>query len=527
MGLFGYQTKNDKAIDRLQSENKFMSLRLQAALGRGGSETASGADVISGRFGYDPNIEMRAPKLWLNLDLMEADSHVKGTIRQNTLPLVNAQWEVKPASEDERDIEIANLVACNILNQTNDDFGRECWPSTPWTSQRLPEILRCLRDGFSLFNFTMRREGTRMVFDRFQWIEPDTLSGIRPWEIDEFDNLLGVNRNFRTGTDQFKFNDHLPVESLKLYIWDFVGARFSGRSIHRSQFGAWFRKERLLRFAAMWAQKIAVPAPMGLYPEDWEPEMVARFEEFVMAMRGSSNAEAMLMASLPTSGKEPVVKYVGSEIPDVDRVGSLITLENTELAHAAGTKSQQLGETASGTRALGKDQRQGEMILVSATAKIICDQINNGIAGIPGVVQHLVDLNYQGVRNYPTVVCSKIDPDEGLRANEKLGPLVKEGIVPNHRALRKQVTERLGYKLPEAAYDEEPTVAPQEPPSPPGLPEDEKAPRVRKEDRGEREVAAAHLESRQEFTKRVGDMLKPVKEGAPRTGGRFPESDGA
>jgi hypothetical protein len=164
------------------------------------------------------------------------------------------------------------------------------------------------------------------------------------------------------------------------------------------------------------------------------------------------------------------------------------------------------------------------MVLVKGIMRYLVSQVNVGVGNVPGEVRLLVDTNYAKVAKYPRVVCSRIDPDEGLRALEKLVPAVREGIIPNHRDTRKQVTMRVGIELPEDAYDQEPS-RPSDPFGRGGRSgADSAGPRRRPEDRGEREMAAAHLESREEFEARVAPLLGVVDGGAARSGGRFPES---
>jgi len=252
----------------------------------------------------------------------------------------------------------------------------------------------------------------------------------------------------------------------------------------------------------------------------------------VMSMRGSAPAEAYGLFPMGAGGEKAEFAFAEPTSADVDRVGSIVAGENAEMSHGGGTKSEMLGETSSGSRAMGRDQRQGGMVFVKGAVRYLLSQVNVATGNVMGEVRHLVDTNYSGVKKYPRIVCSRIDPDEGLRALERLVPAVREGIIPNHRDTRKQVTTRVGIELPDEAFDEEPEPQSSNPFNRDGRSASDRdddgtaPPRRRPEDRGEREMAAvAQFESREEFEARIAPLLE-CEGGAADSGGRFPDSTG-
>ncbi|MCP3997511.1 MAG: hypothetical protein GY722_20990, partial [bacterium] len=90
-------------------------------------EHASGVDMTSGRFTIEANEELTGTKKWDTLDEMENDPHIKGALQAIVGPMMNATPEIKAASEDAQDIEIAEFCAANLLRETNDNYGREVW----------------------------------------------------------------------------------------------------------------------------------------------------------------------------------------------------------------------------------------------------------------------------------------------------------------------------------------------------------------------------------------------------------------
>ena len=477
----------------------------------------SGVDMTFGRFEYETNANLRGSKKWETLEKMESDAHVKAQLRHVILPLQAADWSFVAASDDPKDEEIRDFCSANLLRESNDLFGREYWIQTSWRAQRLPEILDMLRAGLSVFASTFRRVGSKVVYDRLQWIEPATIDGTKPWILDDFDNILAINRKFNTPNDDFVFDKELPADRLKLYVHDLKGARYEGRPYTRSMYGSWMRKEELQRLAVIFAQKVGAPPPVGSYPHGWDTTAINQFEKFVKQARGMSPAEAFFSGPMNREGQKAEITYAGAEVENVDRMRGLVDGENKEIAHAGGTKGQMLGETQSGSRALGESQGLVEMQFVQAVADTVIEWETQGVANLLGTVQELVDLNYADVTAYPQLVVSNINPFEGLQSLPELVKASAAGLIPKHAEVRKQVSELFGLDLPEEAFDQEPAptnVFADEPEDdePEGTPDDEEKPPMK---------VAASLETEADFKERIAPLLVPVQEGAPDSGGGF------
>lgn len=478
---------------------------------------ASGVEMGWGDYEYEFNTQLQGAKRFETLEKMEADPHVKSSLMNSALPLLTAEWEITPASDDERDIEIAEFCEANLLRKSSDRFGRDYWLQTSWTAQRLPEILTMMRDGFACFVTTKKRVGTKVVFDRLQWIEPRTIDGTTPWELTEEDEIIAINRQLTTPGQNFLYDERIEAERLKLYVWDLHGARYEGRSFIRSMYGAWMRKEFILRQAAIWAQKVGAPIPIGYYPDSFTPTDRARFEQLVKAARGSSPAEAFGMFPEAADGRKAELKYVGAETGEVDRMRGLIDGENKEISHAGGNTTSMLGETQTGSRALGDTKGKKEIKFTQALGEIVGEWETHGVGNIKGTIQELVDDNYAGVESYPRLTCTKIDPFENF--GEVLEAW-KAGIIPKHEDARRQIVEgTLGLSLPDDAYEIE-DIAPPTPfgapgDGPPGTdpssPPDQPA--------GDPPPGAADLEAAEDFRARIAPLLEPMED-APK-GGNF------
>jgi hypothetical protein len=502
----------------LQAEiaNLQENMRRFPRLGQQG--TAAGTSITYGRFDYDPNNALNGAEKFGVFEQMEADPHVKGVLLDKALPLLTAEWEVQPASDSDRDKDVAEFVAANLLRVPSEKYGRDYWIQTSWKAQRLPEILMMLNDGFSLFVSSWRRVGTQVVYDRLQWIEPTTIDGTKPWEIDESDRIVAVNRKFTTANDHFVYDERIEADRLKLYVWDIKGARYEGRSFLRAMYGAWLRKDSHLRNAAIWAQKAGAPVPIAHYPQGYVSSQITRVKQFVMALRGESPAEAFGMFPKDADGEQVDVRYAGVDAGEVDRMRGLIRGENEEIHQGGRDSSAILGETNSGSRALGDSKGAREIKLTQAIAEMVGEWENSGVANLQGTVEDLVNRNF-AVTDYPQLVCSKIDPYQNFQETIEAW---NAGIIPKTPDSRRQVCEgTLGLNLPDEAYEVQepsptaPNVVPFQKPSEGDGGGDD----AERED----EPQQAAMSAADSFRARIAPLLEPSKGGAPAKGRRFPD----
>ncbi len=408
---------------------------------------ASGVKIAMGRFGYEDNDELKGKQRFVTLRNMTTDAHVKGTLRFNSLPLVNAKWEIKPASDDPRDIEIAEFCAANLLRQSSKKYGKKYWCKTPWKAQRLGEALTMLQYGFSATHKTWRVVDGKRVYDTLKWLEPHTIDP-NGWMLDDEDNIVALLRTFSKPSGDHVVQEPVLASELHLFVWDMVGARYEGEPLIRSLFGPWYRKDQYLRATLAWAAKTGNPPPIGIFPSTgWGDEEIAKFEDLVEMLRGVPPDEAWGVFPRGDSNG-PEIQYAASDIGEIDRMRSLIDGENAEIAHGGGTKSMLLGETRSGSRALGESIGKMESPQVGAVAEVLIEQISHGVANLPGFIEELVDENFADVEAYPTLTCDYADPLEKRQMALDLGTSIAAGALPPIPEVQFAAAQRFGLDIP-------------------------------------------------------------------------------
>lgn len=451
LSMLGIATTRE--MDRLNGELSAARSELAGANTRLRMARASGVKNTMGRFDIELNSELKGDRRWDTLQRMETDPHVKGALRLSILPLIKADWSFTPASDDPRDIEIAHFLDAALLRKTNEHFGREVWTQTSFRAQRLPEILTMLSNGFSMFaKSPWRAVGDKQVRD-YHWLEPASVDPAG-WKLNRDDSLKEVQRTYRRPDSSFEFKEPIPADELSLYVWEMKGARFEGTPFIRPMYGAWYRKDVLQKLAVIFAQKVGAPLPLGDYPKNWSPDLIQKFIDFVEECKGGSPAHGWGAFPQDADGKGPHVEYVGSKVENVDRMRTLVDGENAEIAHGGGSKAQLAGETQFGSRSTADTQQTTESGMVEAVSIIVCEWMMHGVANLIGEAEEHTFRNFAGDPMVPTITVSKITAGEGLENMDLVFKGMTAGAIPKHREMKKQITERLGYTLPDEAYDE-------------------------------------------------------------------------
>ena len=471
-----------RVLDRLARSiglapaSEVASLRAELAAAQtpaeGKSSVAAGVKFSANAFTREFNAALTGARLFDTLDKMATDPFVASALQKITLALVNAEWNYEPASDDPRDVEIAEFANANLLCKGGQTYGRDYWCSTSWEAQRLPEILTMLRNGFAAFAASWRAVGSKTVYDTLKWIEPSSVS---KWDLDASDNIVQILRAYTAPDGSSRTDEPLPAESLKLYAWEMYGARYNGQTYLRALYGPWFRKDWLARIATIWASKAGSPIPVGFYPSTFSDDDRNKFDAFIASARGTAPQESYGMFPLGEDGTAPVISYVGADA-NVDRVGALIAAENAELAQGAQViQSGALAAGQVGSRALASTLSTAELQLAAGVAKIVAGFETRGIANVSGVLEELIDRNFAGVQRYPRLVVSKIDPDQSSRDLALLGEARQRGLLPDCPSVRRRAASLLGIDLTPDELAAEVSAAPAAP-APPNAPHAEGEP---------------------------------------------------
>lgn len=183
---------------------------------------------------------------------MRRDDAVKGALKFKKAAVLSPGWEIVSASEHARDQKIADYVT-HVLMHLDPLYGA--------FDDILTEQLTALDFGFSIAELIL----APITSGDFKGkLGLRTIKVRRPHEfifdLDEYDNLKP------DGIRQSMLDKGMPVEKFLIYSYQREFGNFQGVSDLRSAYEPWWLKTNLWRWAAIYAERYAIPIPLGKFP---------------------------------------------------------------------------------------------------------------------------------------------------------------------------------------------------------------------------------------------------------------------
>lgn len=371
-------------------------------------EVASGYSTSGGIPDLDYLEELAFPDYLEEFKRVANDAEVAKVIRETTQPIINADWCVEPASEDARDVLIAEFIAASRYNQEGETYGVEFWPETYW-EDRLRDALRFLVNGFSVFQHIYRSQGRYTVLHKMKYLQPLSIARFKPGP--EPDTFEGIIRNYTRWDGEAATEELVPMGDLTFYTWDQEGSNILGKSIMRSWWMAYQFKIKLMKLMMIDKQRTSIGIPYYKHPVGDTVENIARGEKVTKAMRAGA-LERLYVGGM-TEGQDFGWKEGGQStkgFPD------LIGMMDGQIRGGGGMGFTSLGDNqgdAGGSRGVAGTQAAFSTLLLEGIAKTIIRYERPGI-------RRDVDMNFPGVKRHPTLKCKGIDPFEKTRVQGEI-----------------------------------------------------------------------------------------------------------
>lgn len=385
---------------------------------------ASGTTIFGGYITDEDYVSELTGSLALTTynKMRKSDGVVKAALLACTLPVRAANWYIEPASDDEKDKEVADFVSENLFNQmtiTWDDFLRQA--------------LLMLAFGFSVFEkvFTeIEFEGKQMV--GWRKFAPRLQGSILKWQTEEGEN--GITQQFSTGGTV-----SIPIEKLLIFTHEKEGDNWLGISILRNAYRSWFFKSNIEKFNAIGFERQSVGIPYAKLPQGYSEDDRKRAEKLLKNLR--VNEWGYMIQ--PEGWEVGFMDMKAKSVKDPDET---IRRYNREILISVLAQFLDLGSGATGSRALSADHSSTFHNNLIAVARYIKDTINKY------AIKQLVDLNYT-VEKYPTLKFSNIGLARYADVAKALTGLVQQGVVKTDEKLEDYIRQLMD--LPEKPEEEE------------------------------------------------------------------------
>jgi hypothetical protein len=161
----------------------------------------------------------------------------------------------------------------------------------------------------------------------------------------------------------------IPIDRMVWYVWDREGSNWTGRSMLRSIYRNSVVKDRVLRVGAINIER-AGGIPYVQAPEGASGDQIRELDALARAFRVGEGAGA----ALPHGAQLKFALAAGG-----DGAVAYLKQQNEEMARAFFQQVNMLGQTNSGSRALGSEFRDIARVAQYTVAKWFCDTFNEHV----------------------------------------------------------------------------------------------------------------------------------------------------
>ena len=355
----------------------------------------------------------------------ERDLHYLGVMGTRRRSVSQLDITVEAASDDARDIEIADMI--------------RDWLTRDELSDELFHMLDCIGKGYSFTEIMWDTSEDQWRPERLEWRDPRWF---------RFDRVA-----IATPLMLGPHGEEEPLRPFK-FIFAEVKAK-SGIALRsglaRAAAWAWMFKAYTQRDWAIFAQTYGQPVRLGKYgPGASEADKATLF-------RAVANIAGDCAAIIPES--------MAIDFVETKSVGATADLykQRADWLDQQISKAV-LGQTATtdavtGGLGSGKEHRQVQEDIERADAKALSGILNRDL------IRPWVDLEYGPQRRYPRLKIARPEPEDLKAMAEALAALVPIGL----RVSQKKTRDRFGFDEPENSADVMGQIPPSEPPAPPGV----------------------------------------------------------
>lgn len=410
---------------------------------------ASGTNLVSGIVAEETVPALRGQQAYITYRGMRFDATGSAIHKAIELPIRSCRWFVNPASDDPKDVEMADFVHSVLW-----DFGGQSFDDVV----RL--ALLSLVYGFSILEIIYAPIDFGEFKGKVGWdnLALRQANSLWTWNEDMINGRRQLVSMTQLAPPQFRRID-IPRNKFLLWVNEQEGTDYNGHSIFRAAYKDYFLRDRFYRIRAIGLERGYMGVPVASLPDNYDDQMRNLAQQIVTTIRSDESAGVVKPQSL---GLEIVQWALQAGAAD-----SAIQWHNRQMLASCLAQFLDLGSTGrTGSFALSADQSDLFQEAIGATANYFA-QVMNLEPGIPS----LIGINYSDIDR--TKMPRLEHGDIGQRAVQELaaalGPLAQAGFITPDPAtedrLRKMfdLPEREGAITAEALADLIPEVLPHQP----------------------------------------------------------------
>jgi len=346
-------------------------------------------------------------------EMRRGDATVNAALEAIKLPILNADFLVDPASDDEKDRQVA-------------DFVYDCLHHVVDWEKFLGEALTFLDFGYCVHEMVFEpREingALRIALTKLGYRKQTTIAA---WETE--DHKPGITQRDKMGAAH-----SIPEIKLVRFTRKQEGDNYQGISILRSAFRHWYIKDKLYKIDAVGHERHALGVLDITVPKGATKDDKARMRKLARSVR--ANQEMYL--------EHPegwLVQFLDNKANTLRDIEPSINHHDRQIMKNVLAQFLEIGSAgSSGTRSVSEDQSRLFELAVQSVAKQIVTVLQNT------VVRALVDLNFTNVE-YPTLRVGKISDDNVPVISEAVKKFVDAGALHPTKGDENTIRRMVGF----------------------------------------------------------------------------------
>lgn len=329
-------------------------------------------------------------------EMRRGDATVRAALQAIFLPILSANWFVQPASDEQRDKDVADFVHQALFEDMS-----VTWQDT------LRQALNYLTFGHYVFEIVYRlREDGRITWKKFSPRLPETI-----WSWETKDQQPGITQLTPSGHEA-----SIPIEKLVILVNEKEGDNWTGQSILRAAYKHWYIKDALYKIDAMAHERQGLGIPVIRFQGTPSEKDLKDAQSLLQNLRANEESHAVI------EGKKMELEFLDMKTGGTRNPEFSISHHDRQITKSVLAQFLELGASKSGSYALSQDQSKLFLLSLEAAARHIAQAFQKY------AIRRLVDLNFS-VEAYPTLEFGKIGDKNVAELSTAIQRFVQTGLL--------------------------------------------------------------------------------------------------
>lgn len=359
--------------------------------------------------------------------MRKSDGQVRAGLMVVKLPLLRAEWSIKPASDSAEDKRIADFLSEDLFTTMD----------IPWT-RFLRQALTMLDYGSMLFEEVWTLKEGKIHLKK---LAPRLPKSIIEWKVTNNGMFGGVKQGAMRGGNWNEVD--IPAEKLLLFVNELEGSDYRGVSLLRAAYKHYYYKDGFYRVDAIAKERRAVGVDVGTLYGPVDEDRRKDLEAAMMTLHAHEKQFFTEIDGEHTYRIEGITGAIADCLASIEH-------HDVRILRSILAEFLSMGER-SGSQAMHRDKTSFFMMALGAIADDLVDVINNDLI-IPWV-----DWNFSGVTKYPKLQHSRLETRDTQAIASAIARLVNVGAMVADEDTENRVREMLDLpKLPPGTPRPEP-----------------------------------------------------------------------